>query len=1009
MEHQQIKRRTLLATAVGTLAAGAVTSVPAFGATPTGAQLGNYASHTADGRSITVTSSSGQQLRITAYGAQIVRVHAVRSGESFFADTRYEMVDPANHTSMGGTLSVNVTSSTLELLTSAANGLRIVLQKNPLRLEFYARATGVLLAKEDATHSINWSGSNNTVVTESFAAPSSDEHFLKAGHGILGRTPRLDRTGDTVSHNYADAAEAADNPNDQAPAIVPFYLSSKGYGVFFNTTFDTTFNFGGSNGYGFYADGHNAGGSAPQLDYFLVNGPAFADLLDRYTQLTGRPRLPQRSILGLHMTDHSFPDVSDQSWWQTKITQHRAAGFPFDHQVNDNRWRNGTGGWSGSWFEFSPDRWPDPAGYEKWAAANGVTVTLDYNRNNTDLMENWKGGPPPGGYSFQTADLKNVAENGSVPDWSNPATRAWVWKVFWDKALDPSLKYPCDGLWIDETDDIGELPYTAKTADGRTWAEGRNAYILNLHKGVGAEGWDPTGSGHIGSAKRPWTWSRGAVAGQQRYGHYWTGDISSTYAEMQDQIRGMQTAGLGGFPFHNVDGGGYGDGNVVSDAFYRNWPVAWSSLAPIWRPHTSATVPSKGKKASRWPLDQGTTAQADFAKYGQLRYTLMPYLYTLAHQAAASGMPMARAMVIDYQDRSQAYDHDLQYMFGPSLLVAPLTSDGGAVQKIWLPAGATWYNFWADIKHTGTDSSDFSYTTTTGETPLFVKAGAILPRYPYAQSSAYFTKQQLELDVYAGADGTFDVVEDDNVTEAHRGGATATTHLAYTDAATRVVIAQPKGTYNGAPTSRRYVVRFHGLSKAVGMRVNGGATLPAFTSEAAALIAGTAGTVWNATTKVLSVVTAPIAVSTSGGTAATVEPSGAAFPAVSGGTVYQAESARLDSTFILDTQHPGYTGTGYADFNGTSAGSTISWTVNVPAAGKKTLLVRYANGDSADRPLTLDVNGTKITTLDMASTGGWDTWATASCTATLPAGANVTVRATLTKATGPNIDSLIVQ
>ncbi|WP_190276663.1 TIM-barrel domain-containing protein [Catenulispora acidiphila] len=1006
MKDYSIKRRTVLSTAVGALAVSTVNAVPAFGASAD--QLTDYASHTTDSRSITVTSTTGQQLRITAYGDQIVRVHAVRSGESFFSDTRYEMVVPANHTSMGGSLTVTVTTDTIEMHTAAADGLRIVLHRKPLRLEFYNRATGALLAKEDATRGITWSGTNSTVVAEAFVPSSSGERFLKAGHGILGRVPSLDRTGTTVSENYADANAAAHNPQEQAPGIVPFYLSNLGYGVFFNTTFDTTFTFNSSNGYGFSATGYGVSGIRPQVDYFLINGPQFTQLFDRYTQLTGRPRLPQRSIFGLHMTDHSFPDTSDENWWRQKITQHRAAGFPFDHQVNDNRWRAGSGAWSGSYFEFSSVRWPDPAGYAKWAATNGVTVTLDYNRNNSDLMENWKAGPPPG-YSFASADISSVPQNNAVPDWSYPATRAWVWKVFWDKALNPSLKYPCDGLWIDETDEMGGIPYPAKMADGHTWAEGRNAYLLNLHKGIGEEGWDPAGSGHIGSAKRPWTWSRGATAGQQRYGHYWTGDIPSTYDEMRSQIRGMLTAGLGGFPFANIDGGGYGNGSVISDAFYRNWPVAWSSLAPIWRPHTSATVPSKGTLASRWPLDQGTQAQADFARYGRLRYTLMPYIYSLAHQSAATGMPMARAMVIDYQSRSQAYTHDLQYMWGPSLLVAPCTNDGGAVQQIWLPAGSTWYNFWADIKHTGSDSGDFAYTTRTGETPLFVKAGAILPKYPYAQSAAYFTKQQLEMDVYAGADGTFSVIEDDGVTESYRSGAQSTTQLTYTDAATRVAVAHPQGTYAGAPTSRRYIVRFHGLANPVGMRVNGGATLPAFTSEAAALISsGGAGSVWNASTKVLSVVTSQIAVVANGGTAATVEPSGAAFPAVSGGTVYEAETAHLDSAFIIDTSHPGYTGTGYADFNGSSSGPGISWTVTAAAAGKKQLSIRYANGGTTNRPMAVAVNGTTVATLTMAPTGAWDSWATVSCTATLPQSTTITVRATVTTANGANIDSLIV-
>ncbi|MFD3563761.1 hypothetical protein ACFWVU_29450 [Streptomyces sp. NPDC058686] len=110
----------------------------------------------------------------------------------------------------------------------------------------------------------------------------------------------------------------------------------------------------------------------------------------------------------------------------------------------------------------------------------------------------------------------------------------------------------------------------------------------------------------------------------------------------------------------------------------------------------------------------------------------MPYIYTLAHQAAATGMPMAGAMAIDHQDLPQAYTHDLQYMWGPSLLVAPVTSDGGGVQKIWLPAGTDWYNFWWDGHHTGSDTEDvLRYANGgNGDRPVTVdvdgkKAGAL--------------------------------------------------------------------------------------------------------------------------------------------------------------------------------------------------------------------------------------------------------------------------------------------
>lgn len=255
--------------------------------------------------------------------------------------------------------------------------------------------------------------------------------------------------------------------------------------------------------------------------------------------------------------------------------------------------------------------------------------------------------------------------------------------MFWTRALDPSLHYPGDGLWIDETDELGPLPYGAQAANGWTWSELRNAYFLFALKGIGQDGWDPDAAGHIGRAKRPWIWTRGATAGQQRYGHYWTGDIESSYDEMRLQIRGMQAAGLGGFPYADIDGGGFvaPPGGVLSDAFYQNWPAGWSSLSPIWRPHGAADTAVAGQRASRWPLDQGPAAQATFKKYGELRYTLMPYIYTLAHDAHATGMPMARAMVIDYQNRADAYAHDLQYMWGPSMLVAPLRHPTAAASR----------------------------------------------------------------------------------------------------------------------------------------------------------------------------------------------------------------------------------------------------------------------------------------------------------------------------------------
>ncbi|WNV85601.1 TIM-barrel domain-containing protein [Umezawaea sp. Da 62-37] len=995
MSPRQPTRRDFLKVAgmtVGTVAGVGAQVVPA-GASAV-ETLTDYGSHSSDGRTLTATSTTGQHLTITAYGDHVVRVRAVRGGETPFADDRYEMVDPANHAGMGGTLRVVDGGDSLTITTAAADGVEIVLRKNPLRLEYRRGSDHTPLAGEDAAHSMSWNGS---VVTQAFAPAASDERFVKGGHGLYGRAPRIDRTSEVVSHNYGARGDHA----DQAPAIVPLYLSSKGYAVFFNTTFDTAFSFGGGGGYEFSADGHGTTGAQPQIDYFVIEGPEFAKLLDRYTRLTGRPRFPRIGVFGLQLSDKNFPGVSDQNWWTTRITALRNAGFPFDVQVHDNRWRAGSGNWSGSWFEFSPVRWPDPAGFKKWADENGVLTTLDYNRNNSNEMAGWLAGPPPG-YSFAAADLTGVSDSDAVPDWSNPATRAWLWRVFWTKALDPALGFPGDALWIDEPDEMGPIPYNALAANGQRWSELRNAFFYHCHKGIGQEGWDRA----VGTTRRPSTFTRGATAGQQRHGHLWTGDIDSTYAEMREQIRGMQNSGLGGFPYSNIDAGGF-FGGVLSGAFYRNWVAAWASTSPIWRPHSTGDTAALGTAASRWPIDQGAAERADFLKYSKVRYTSMPYVYTIAHAAHATGMPMARAMVVDHQHNANAYSHDLQYMWGPSIVVMPVTTDvDGAVQNVWLPAGETWYNFWSDARSTGSDTADKAYATRTGEIIMYVKAGSVLPRYKYAQSTAFLDKAQLEMDVYSGKDGSFTVYEDDGVTEEFRvGSAASTTELTYTDSARRVVIGHPVGTYRGAPTARRYVVRFRGLTAPVGMRVGGGAPLPAFTGESAAVLNG-GGQVWDPARKILSVVTPVIAVVTGGGVAATVEPSGAAFPVPSDRTVHEAEDATLGGA-VIDSRHAGYTGGGYVDCSNAS-GDFVEWAVTVPAAGTRALGFRYANGAATDRPLAISVDGTAVGTLSFPSTGSWTTWGTARLTAALPAGNPVRIRATTTGSNGANLDSLII-
>lgn len=746
--------------------------------------LDRYASHMFEGRSIILSTVTGQRLRITPYGDHIVRVQAARQGEVFFSDDRYEMVE--SHRWPGG-VSIAEDSLSLSISANAADGFALYIVKDPLRISYGSNEQGPGSLDELG---ISWSGDT---IRESFRYDPL-ERFTGLGHGYFGRESSIDRGGTIVERNYGTMH------GQQAPLLVPFYLSSKGYGVFLNSTFPNAFSFGHQGSYGFSITG---GG---MMDYFVILGPGFRSILDRYTQLTGRPRMFPRSALGLALSDkgndHTSNDPSDEAWWKRKITEHRKAGFPLDHIVNDNRWRAGGGQRCLSRFEWDRERYPDPAEYASWVKKNGLILTLDLNRCIASHSSGWKP-------EFNIPQPDSIDFRDSAPDLSSPVVREWFWKLFWNNSLDPALRFPGDALWIDEFDEMGKAPLTMRLSDGRTWQELRNYWFFLIAKSLVQQGWDKD----IAGAKRPFVWVRGMTAGGQRYATLWSGDIKPSYDDMRTQVRGLQFAGLAGFPFWGHDAGGFNnweENHGPNDPMYRQWSMAFGSFTPFWKPH--------GIGASRWPLDRPAEVQRDAKKYAELRYRSIPYIYTYMHRAFKSGLPIARAMVIDHQNEPLAWKHDLQYMWGEEMLVAPNCSDSGIV-PVWLPKGE-WFDFWSDSIHAG--DHVVHYNAPTGILPLFVKAGSIIPMAPYALSTSFINRDSLTLHIYPGADAAFELYEDDGVTEQYRTSAAArTTQIKFEQEQFRVTIASAVGSYERASLNRVFRLEFHGMKIPHTLALNG--------------------------------------------------------------------------------------------------------------------------------------------------------------------------------------------
>ena len=495
-----------------------------------------------------------------------------------------------------------------------------------------------------------------------------------------------------------------------------------------------------------------------------------------------------KAMFGLALSDkghdHNSTTPSDEEWWKAKILAHRDAGLPLDHVVNDNRWRAAGGKRCESKLEWDSERYPDPAEWKQWLDEQGLVSTIDFNRCIAQYSDGWD-------TAFNLPPIDNIEFADSAPDLTNSDFRRWFWRIFYDKSLNPSLGYPGDALWIDEFDEQGAAPKDIVLANGRSSAEMRNYWFFLIAKALVADGWDKSDI-----VQRPFAWVRGMTAGAQRYATLWSGDIQPNDEDMAAQIRAMQLAGLAGFPYWGHDAGGFynWDEDVGPDeSLYQRWAMAFGSFSPFWKPH--------GMGQSRWPLDRGADSLAAAQTFGRLRYELMPYLYSAAHEATETGIPIARPMLLEYPHRDEAWQHDLQYMFGPDLLVAPLVN--AAETGVWLPAGH-WYSIWDGHHYAGDQVIDLREDADV--MPVLARAGAIIPKREYAQSTAFIDKAKLVVDVYAGADGEFRLVEDDDRTEAYRNGERRITWLRYDDSDKVLTIDASQGHYAGAPDYRDVLI-----------------------------------------------------------------------------------------------------------------------------------------------------------------------------------------------------------
>jgi len=526
---------------------------------------------------------------------------------------------------------------------------------------------------------------------------------------------------------------------------VPFVLGLVGgqaVGLFFDNTYRAWVDLGSQERGAFR---YTAAGGELRL-YVMTGTPA--QVLERYTQLTGRMPLPPLWTFGLHQSRWSY---YPQARVLEVAREFRKRRIPCDVIHLDIHYLDGYRS-----FTWDRKRFPDlkgmtdalhEQGFKALAMIDpGIKVDPGYPVYDEGMKQGYFLTYPDGSPFIGPVWPGNAV----FPDFSNPRVRAW-WGGLYRELLEQGL----DAFWNDMNEPALTTAWKGKghapevlvhDGDGRgaDHAELHNVYGLLMARA------SVEGLAKLRPDRRPLILTRSGWAGVQRYAIHWTGDNKSTWDHLALTLPMVMNLGLSGIPMTGPDTGGFTGG--PSPELYARW-IQLGAFTPFFRIHSMAGSPDQE------PWAFGEEVERISRRYIELRYQLLPYLYTAAWQASRSGLPIMRALAFAYPEDEATHSLDDQFLFGDGLLVAPVLEPGATRRKVYLPAGA-WFDFWTGEMHLGPQTVEVPAPLEV--LPLFVKGGAAIPFWPVQQYVGERVIDELELRLYwAAGDHTSFLYEDD--------------------------------------------------------------------------------------------------------------------------------------------------------------------------------------------------------------------------------------------------------
>lgn len=569
-------------------------------------------------------------------------------------------------------------------------------------------------------------GFQNQLLTDLTVTASFEVDPLEHFYGLGEKFTRLDKYGLTIHSANSNAGGAT---SELAYKNVPFVLSSKGYGVFFNTSAHMRHEIANPI---LSVLSYVVSVDAPCLEFYLLNGPTPAQVLKRYTTLTGRAPKPPLWSFGLWIS--RFYYESQETLLQV-AREARAQDIPADVINTDTYWMQGQ---ALSDMQWDKERFPEPKAMIKELSEMGFKLCLweyPYLSMESPLFpEAWSRGylcklpdglpataqttlpvpthDRPGFRGVGTVgDVyhQRLVTPGALIDFTHPEAVRW-WQALHRERLE-------EGVAVFKCDFGEDVPLEAQFHNGLTGRQMHNIYPLYYQKAVFEVTQEVRGEGLI--------WGRSGWAGGQRYPVHWGGDPVCSFSAMAATLRAGLSYGLSGVPFWSHDIGGFA--GTPSPELYVRW-AQFGLLSSHARIH--GTTP-------REPWEFGPVALSIFRRYAHFRYQLLPYFWFLAHQAAEEGLPLMRAMLLEFPHDPTTFSIDSQYMLGPDLLVAPVLNQGGRV-FVYLPAGR-WLDYWSGQIEDG--GRWIERWVPLEEIPLFLREGAVLPQ---VESAAHTGMQHFD-------------------------------------------------------------------------------------------------------------------------------------------------------------------------------------------------------------------------------------------------------------------------